>query len=268
MIICPNCGYESPETANFCPKCGNKLEHKSFCLNCGEELIPGMHFCPACGTKVGTAPNDVKVVVPPTVPAKADTQEIFDVQEFEEVQEIFDVQEFVEVNDAKDEEYPIHNRMDNHLYEQIVVDPSKNNIDSIAELEKYWNRDHNPEIAAWLGMLYLGTVKKNKPDTWKKAVDMLEYADANGVYTFSYLLGFHYTVFDCQPEKAMLYYGHDYSLGYMRHDDYLIYEEYLEDAGQKEKLSEVYKAHIESIYSDPEKREELLELQKKLAELE
>lgn len=157
--------------------------------------------------------------------------------------------------------------MNNHFYEQIIVDPSKNKVNSIAELEKSWNRDHDPETAAWLGMLRLGTVKNNKPDTWKKAVDMLEYADAHGVYTFSYHLGLYYTVFDCQPEKAMLYYSHEYSLGHMRHEDYLNYEDYLGEAGQTEKLREVYEAHIASLSEDLTMQKELRELRKKLADL-
>lgn len=29
MIFCTSCGYEMPENANFCPKCGTKAEHKA-----------------------------------------------------------------------------------------------------------------------------------------------------------------------------------------------------------------------------------------------
>ena len=156
--------------------------------------------------------------------------------------------------------------MNNHLYEFIIVDPSKKKANSIAELEKCWNKDHDPEVAAWLGMLYCGTIRKNKPDAWKKAVTMLEYADAHGVHTFSYLLGFYYTIIEPDSDKAVLYYGHEYALGYMRDEDYLTYEEHLECVGQKEKLCEVYKAHMESLRGEPGKQAELLELQKKIAE--
>ena len=89
MKRCPNCSHENKDTANFCircgarldkrcPRCGNAVEEDAlFCPVCGARL-DGKKPCPACGTvndpdaafceKCGTALSDGGRVAP-TAPA-------------------------------------------------------------------------------------------------------------------------------------------------------------------------------------------------------
>ncbi len=58
--ICPNCGAELKENANFCRACGyrvNEPEQSDVkrCLNCGNELKPGAKFCRLCGAAVAVS---------------------------------------------------------------------------------------------------------------------------------------------------------------------------------------------------------------------
>jgi class 3 adenylate cyclase len=48
MLLCAQCGAESPDTARFCASCGADLS--AACANCGAELPSGARFCPSCGT--------------------------------------------------------------------------------------------------------------------------------------------------------------------------------------------------------------------------
>lgn len=54
--ICPQCGAEMKENAQFCGKCGAKYEMKeedaNKCQKCGHPLDGQMKFCPKCGTSV------------------------------------------------------------------------------------------------------------------------------------------------------------------------------------------------------------------------
>ncbi len=60
MEKCGNCGKENESHANFCEKCGTKLESveqeakikKLYCHNCQHELIEGTSFCENCGTRI------------------------------------------------------------------------------------------------------------------------------------------------------------------------------------------------------------------------
>ena len=47
---CPNCEHKNPEAANFCMRCGTKLERK--CKNCGAHYPEETVFCMKCGTKL------------------------------------------------------------------------------------------------------------------------------------------------------------------------------------------------------------------------
>lgn len=49
-IACPSCKAHNPAGAQFCNKCGAKLN--STCPNCGTQVTPGMNFCNSCGTKL------------------------------------------------------------------------------------------------------------------------------------------------------------------------------------------------------------------------
>ena len=46
-MICPACGFESPEGARFCGGCGTPLERR--CSECGAPAAPGISFCTMCG---------------------------------------------------------------------------------------------------------------------------------------------------------------------------------------------------------------------------
>ncbi len=53
-MICSNCNSEIPDSAKFCPVCGQKCAPAPlFCTNCGLELKAGSKFCSVCGTPVG-----------------------------------------------------------------------------------------------------------------------------------------------------------------------------------------------------------------------
>ncbi len=47
---CPKCQYENPEVANFCVKCGAKLE--IICPECDFSNEPSFKFCGKCGYKL------------------------------------------------------------------------------------------------------------------------------------------------------------------------------------------------------------------------
>ncbi len=53
---CPKCQYENPEVANFCVKCGGKLE--IICPECDFSNEPGFRFCAKCGHNL-TVPSEV-----------------------------------------------------------------------------------------------------------------------------------------------------------------------------------------------------------------
>ena len=47
MPFCPKCGHEASPEAQFCRRCGAKLEE--VCPRCGFKPIPGTRFCGQCG---------------------------------------------------------------------------------------------------------------------------------------------------------------------------------------------------------------------------
>ena len=49
---CAKCGSAVPDTAKFCPTCGEKIAVKRFCPECGTEVPADTKFCPECGTKL------------------------------------------------------------------------------------------------------------------------------------------------------------------------------------------------------------------------
>jgi ribosomal protein L40E len=49
-LNCPECQFENREGANFCLKCGEKLELK--CPQCGKALPFEAMFCDECGYKL------------------------------------------------------------------------------------------------------------------------------------------------------------------------------------------------------------------------
>ena len=56
MMVCSNCGSQSPVSANFCLQCGQPLKPtktgNKFCSKCGAELSNNSKFCSECGAKV------------------------------------------------------------------------------------------------------------------------------------------------------------------------------------------------------------------------
>ena len=66
MKICPKCGKELKDTANFCGGCGTAMpadaapaadDHakKDVCPKCGAKLKPNARFCGKCGTQLAPA---------------------------------------------------------------------------------------------------------------------------------------------------------------------------------------------------------------------
>ena len=57
-IKCPECGatldIEEGRKQIFCSYCGTKqnTQEKMYCMNCGNELVPNAQFCSKCGCKV------------------------------------------------------------------------------------------------------------------------------------------------------------------------------------------------------------------------
>lgn len=60
---CVVCGFSVPETAAFCPNCGNPRPKPTSmaCSNCGASLPPDARFCANCGqtTAAGSADADL-----------------------------------------------------------------------------------------------------------------------------------------------------------------------------------------------------------------
>jgi len=51
---CKQCGENLPESAVYCPNCGEKSSHRVFC-ECGDELRSDWGFCPGCGRRTPAA---------------------------------------------------------------------------------------------------------------------------------------------------------------------------------------------------------------------
>lgn len=60
---CPECGFDIPSTAAFCPNCGHTIRDDSVpisetqdgmitCPVCGNNIMDTMPFCPECGHKM------------------------------------------------------------------------------------------------------------------------------------------------------------------------------------------------------------------------
>lgn len=49
--FCLNCGHELSVDAQFCEKCGTKVEAEKVCSNCGYTFTNDANFCPKCGTR-------------------------------------------------------------------------------------------------------------------------------------------------------------------------------------------------------------------------
>ncbi len=63
-VTCTSCGASNDKSAEFCSKCGAKIERPvvveaepagDVCANCGAELAEGASFCEKCGTAVEKA---------------------------------------------------------------------------------------------------------------------------------------------------------------------------------------------------------------------
>ncbi len=64
MKRCPNCSHENKDTANFCIRCGARLDGKKPCPACGTVNDPDAAFCEKCGTALSDGGR-----VAPTAPA-------------------------------------------------------------------------------------------------------------------------------------------------------------------------------------------------------
>lgn len=49
---CPKCGFENLEEANFCIKCGSRIDGKIPCPKCGEYISNDVNHCPKCGKAI------------------------------------------------------------------------------------------------------------------------------------------------------------------------------------------------------------------------
>ena len=47
-VKCPKCQFENREGAEFCRKCGNRMEIA--CPKCNWGNLPGSNFCDKCGS--------------------------------------------------------------------------------------------------------------------------------------------------------------------------------------------------------------------------
>lgn len=56
---CGKCGFENLENANYCIKCGSRLDKKIPCPKCGEYISNDAEFCPNCGKKIPHAKENV-----------------------------------------------------------------------------------------------------------------------------------------------------------------------------------------------------------------
>ena len=62
MINCPSCGYDLPDSANFCVNCGSRVARA--CFNCGVAYQAGNLYCHACGARLGTSPSAPQPPIP------------------------------------------------------------------------------------------------------------------------------------------------------------------------------------------------------------
>lgn len=49
---CPKCGFDNLDIANFCIKCGARIDEKIPCLKCGEYISNDSIKCPRCGKAI------------------------------------------------------------------------------------------------------------------------------------------------------------------------------------------------------------------------
>lgn len=58
-MYCPECGSKLESNANFCEKCGEKIEvdseNSKFCKYCGEKINADAEICPECGARLENA---------------------------------------------------------------------------------------------------------------------------------------------------------------------------------------------------------------------
>jgi class 3 adenylate cyclase/tetratricopeptide (TPR) repeat protein len=58
-VTCPTCGFENPDEARFCGRCGGELG--GACPECGTVVSAGLGFCTSCGARLAE-PEERKVV--------------------------------------------------------------------------------------------------------------------------------------------------------------------------------------------------------------
>ena len=56
FMYCPECGSKIASDANFCEKCGEKIEvsdeNSKFCKYCGKKINENAEICPECGERL------------------------------------------------------------------------------------------------------------------------------------------------------------------------------------------------------------------------
>ena len=57
---CAKCNADIEQDAQFCPYCGNAVNHGRQCVKCGEHLDDDSDFCPYCGTKQSNTITDLE----------------------------------------------------------------------------------------------------------------------------------------------------------------------------------------------------------------
>ena len=69
-LLCPSCGFDSPEGMKFCGECGACLT-KNVCPQCRFENPPRFKFCGQCGTSLRIAVQAAQPVVRVAEPVSA-----------------------------------------------------------------------------------------------------------------------------------------------------------------------------------------------------
>lgn len=71
MMVCPKCGEQLEDGANFCDSCGTKINETTFCPDCGKETSTQFEFCEDCGAVLNEeAPAIDKPEKQPSEPEK------------------------------------------------------------------------------------------------------------------------------------------------------------------------------------------------------
>ena len=72
---CTKCNADIEQDAQFCPYCGNAVNHGRQCIKCGESLDNDSDFCPYCGAKQSNVVVEAEQVKEEIQPQKPEVSE-------------------------------------------------------------------------------------------------------------------------------------------------------------------------------------------------